>query len=196
MSEENALTEEFNASAAKYMHPDNGYKKTVSLDMLLLKYTALQRYKLDETCNKKEITETFYRCATDTIKKYVDKEASRQNAIPAGVPADVKRIFDLIIGEGEACHIPATAPQELSSLALDMLRRMEGLNQKAFLDFRDNVDHDNLAAYRANATALAAFSLEYADKLRNALKESLGNVTTSQPVAPSKTIQLKEPANG
>lgn len=165
----------------------------VSLDLLLLKYATLQRYKLEDCQAKRETTETLYGCATAKLRKISGEEASNRVQIHEGLTTTLKRIFDALLAEGQGENIPATAPQELASMALDLLRRAENLDEKKFLNFDNVVEYSRATAYRTGATALAAFTLESADMLRDALKSTTGNVTTSQPVTAARPIQLKAP---
>lgn len=190
MSEQQALTEEFNTTAAKHMKGDNN----VPLDVMLLKYVALQRYKLDDASAKREATETLYRCAIDKLNTISGVEASNKFHVPESLSTSVKKIVDTLLEEGQAENIPTTAPQGLSTIAIEMLRRIEALDYTKFHNWDGRVEMDKITAYRTGATALAAFTLECAGRLRVALKETTGNVTTSQPVAPSRPIQLKQGA--
>jgi hypothetical protein len=189
MSEQQALTEEFYTTASKHMR-----RLGVSLDVMLLKYATIQRYKLDDAAAKRETTETLYRCAIDKLKAVSEPAASSQVNLNESLNVSVERIFDTILNEGQAENIPTTAPQELSTISLQLLRNIEALDTKKFLNWDDRVNTDGVEAYRNNATALAAFTLKSADRLREALKETTGNVTTSQPVSPSRPIQLKQGA--
>ena len=189
MSEQQSLTDEFNTTAGRYMKGD-----VVSLDVLLLKYATLQRYKLDDAAGKRETTETLYRCAIDMFKRISGVEASNRVNINENLRDSIKRIYDTILEEGQAVNIPTTAPQEISSIALQLLRRTENVDKNNFLNWNKGVEYAKIDAYRASATAFAAFTLQCADRLREALKGTTGNVTTSQPVAPSRPIQLKQGA--
>lgn len=189
MSEQQSLTEEFNTTSARYMKDE-----PVSLDVLLLKYATLQRYKLDDAAAKRETTETLYRCAIDKFKTISGVEASNRVHVTEYLRDSIKRIYDTILEEGQAENIPTTAPQEISSIALQLLRRTENIDENKFQNWNKVVEHDKIGNYRTNVTAFAAFTLQCADRLREALKETTGNVTTSQPVATSRPIQLKQGA--
>ncbi|MEZ0261817.1 MAG: hypothetical protein ACAH80_12465 [Alphaproteobacteria bacterium] len=187
MSEQQSLAEEFNTTAAKYMKGE-----AIHLEALVLKYSTLQRYKLDDASAKKETTETLYRCGVDQLKAVSNREPSNNFSIHSSLHDITKQIFDTILQEGQAVNIPAVAPQELSSISLQLLRHLEALDPKNFAKWDKSVDSEAVTSYRKGATALAAFTLQCADMLREALKETTGNVTTSQPVTTSRPIQLKQ----
>lgn len=189
MSEQQTLTEEFNTTAAKYMK-----REDVSLDVMLLKYANLQRYKLDEAPAKREVTGTLYRCAIGRLKAVSEPTAGPEINLHESLNNAVRKMLDAILAENQAENIPTTAPQELSSISMQMLRNIEALDTKKFLNWDNRVNTESVDAYRKGGTALAAFALECADMLRAALKETNGNVTTSQPVATSRPIQLKQPS--
>lgn len=189
MSETQSLTDEFNATADRYMT-----RRDISVEIMLLKYANLQRYKLnDDAPAKREITETLYRCAKGKLKAVSEPAASNQINLHESLNTTVRRMLDTILAEGQAENIPKTAPQELSSISMQMLRNVENLDTKNFLNWDKRVDAESVSTYRTAATVLASFTLECADMLRQALKETNGNVTTSQPVATSRPIQLKQP---
>jgi hypothetical protein len=192
MSDEQSLADEFNKSAASWA--SEAYDTNVTTDLLLMKYEAMQRYKIGDNGAKKELTLGLYNAATSIIGRRSGVPASNSVYFPEEQCKDLTRIFDAVLREGEAKNLPATAPQELASLSLDLIRKTETLDPKQFKDHHGYPDHNRITAYRNGATALAGLTLQYAEKLREAITQVTGNVTTSQPLSASRPIQLKAAA--
>jgi hypothetical protein len=181
------LVEEFNTSASRYIE-----KTDIPLSALLLRYKVLQDYKLGDDTEKKEITLTLYGCAIDRIKKFSAATPSSNLYFYEGLHGEIESIFDKVLEtSGQPAHLPMTAPQDIATLALDLLRNIEKMEDKDFKNYKNETDYKEMSEYRANATQLATLVAGYADKFRNAISEVTGNISTSQPVTASKPIQLR-----
>jgi hypothetical protein len=164
----NKLSEEFNATAKAYIDGD------VSIELLTTKYSVLIAHKATSPQEKRELVTTMYNCGL----KWLEAQAKAGNAVDHQTTISMTAHFTRLTDEDSINFIPSAAPEQLTDVALDLLRRAEspsggGSSMKAYI------------------VKLAGQTLAAADKIK-AAHTALADITTSQDITPSKTLTLKQ----
>lgn len=161
------LSEEFNATAKAYIDGD------VSVDLLTTKYSVLMAHKAKEPEEKRALVRAMYDCGL----KWLSALASG-NAVDHQTTSNMTLLFTRLTDDDSINFVPPSAPEQLTDVALDLLRRAEGPSGGG-------------SSTKGYIVKLAGQTLAAADKIK-AAHLATTDVTTSQDITPSKTLSLKQ----
>lgn len=162
------LSEEFNATAKAYIDGD------VSVELLTTKYSVLMSHKAKEPEEKRQLVTTMYECGLKWLAALSAPGASVDHQTTINMTAHFSRLVD-----DDSIHfIPPAAPEQLTDVALDILRRAEGPGGGG-------------SSSRGYLVKLAGQTLAAADKIK-AAHLATTDVTTSKDITPSKQLTLKQ----
>ena len=162
------LSQEFNATAKAYV------EDSISIDLLTTKFSVLLAHKAKEPEEKRELVKTMYDCGL----KWLAARASPSISIDHQTTVNMLSQFSRLTDDDCINFIPANAPEQLTDVALDLLRRAEGPNGGS-------------NSSKSYIVKLAGQTLAAADKIKAAHMAST-DVTTSQDITPSKKITYKQ----
>lgn len=161
------LSEEFNATAKAYIADD------VSVDLLTTKYSVLMSHKAKEPQEKRELVTAMYNCGL----KWLSARAEAGASVDHQTTINMTALFTRLTDDDSINFIPANAPEQLTDVALDLLRRAEGPSGGGSM--------------KGYIVRLAGQTLAAADKIK-AAHLATTDVTTSKDITPSKQLTLKQ----
>ncbi|TAL26966.1 MAG: hypothetical protein EPN97_18545 [Alphaproteobacteria bacterium] len=162
------LSKEFNATAKSYIRDD------VSVELLTTKYSVLMSHKAKEPEEKRELVTAMYECGL----KWLAARAEAGATVDHQTTVSMTSLFSRLTEDDSINFIPPAAPEQLTDVALDLLRRAEG-------------PAGGGGSSKGYIVKLAGQTLAAADKIK-AAHLATTDVTTSQDITPSKTITLKQ----
>jgi hypothetical protein len=162
------LSEEFNATAKTYIEGD------ISVDLLTTKYSVLMSHKAKSPEEKQELATALYNCGL----KWLSTLAVAGAAVDHQTTINMTSLFTRLTEDDSINFIPPAAPDQLTDVALDLLRRAES-------------SAGGGSSTKGYVVKLAGQTLAAADKIK-AAHLAATDVTTSQDITPSKTITLKQ----
>lgn len=164
----NQLSDEFNATAKAYIEDD------VSVDLLTTKYSVLMSHKAQGPEEKRALVTTLYDCGL----KWLAARAQSGVSVDHQTTVNMTALFTRLTDDDSINFIPSAAPEQLTDVALDLLRRAEG-------------PAGGGGSSKGYIVRLAGQTLAAADKIK-AAHMATADVTTSQDITASKKLTLKQ----
>jgi hypothetical protein len=181
-----ATTEDFIdafRASAKRAETDAG-----AIPFVAIKYSILFNHQATSPDDRQTLTTALTEVELAWLNKIADP---RPSMTIFGATAIMENISTKLLAPESQEFIPQNAPEAFAEVALKLATRGETLEWTSIVDPEPEKQRDYLALYRDELLQLTRHAAMLADKFKEAVDTRTTNVTTVQPVTPSRPIQLK-----